>query len=347
MSFSPVNPEVYASAQAGAMAGMAGAGVLTDPDSADYSLLAASAAAFAQEMDTVWAATPGVVLSGTVDVINGSEVLLFSLPQSLAAGEVVEFTSQPGVAYKIATATNTNVNASLTTPYTGTTAGATTTTTLGPPLDEYGCKVITMASFQLWAARVPSPIAAPQWAIPATYANECAAIAGMVQEGTAVNVANGTVLPPCPTPPSSGGGGLGYAMFYGTAPGDYAATIAVGANIDFPHAGPTSGAGITRTGAGTFQLAAIGTYDVSFNVGITEAGQFELTLGGALVPSAVASRTTGTCELVMRALVTTTVINEILTVQNPPGNATALTVTPADGNLTHAPSANLTIVRLA
>jgi hypothetical protein len=84
MSFTPVNPEVYASAQAGAMAGMAGAGVLTDPSSPDYSLLAASAVAFAQEMDAVWAATPGVTLSGTVDVINGSDVLLFSLPQSLS-----------------------------------------------------------------------------------------------------------------------------------------------------------------------------------------------------------------------------------------------------------------------
>ena len=346
MSYTPVNPEVYASAQAGAMAGMAGAGVLTDPSSPDYSLVAASAVAFAQEMDTVWAATPGVTLSGTVDVINGSDVLLFSLPQSLRAGEVLVFAPQPSVPYTIATSTNNSVNAAITAVggYTGTTNAATTATTLGPPLDEYGCKVITMASFQLWASRVPSPIAAPQWAIPATYLNECQAIAGMVQEGTAANVTNGTTLPACP---SSGGGSLGYAMFYGTAPGDYAATIAVGANIDFPHAGATSGAGITRTGAGTFQLAAIGVYDVEFQVGVTEAGQFELTLGGALVPSAVASRATGTSQLVLRALVTTTVVNEILTVQNPPGNATALTVTPSSGSLTHAPSANLVVVRLA
>jgi hypothetical protein len=102
-----------------------------------------------------------------------------------------------------------------------------------------------------------------------------------------------------------------------------------------------------RTAAGQFTLAAIGTYDVSFQVGITEAGQFELNLGGAAVASAVASRATGTSQLTLRALVTTTVINEVLEVVNPPGNATVLTVTPASGSLTAPPSANLVVVRLA
>jgi hypothetical protein len=135
-------------------------------------------------------------------------------------------------------------------------------------------------------------------------------------------------------------------MFYGNAPPDYPATIAVGAAIDFPHAGPTNGSGITRTGVGTFQLAAVGTYEVSFQVGITEAGQLELFVGGALVPSATASRAATVSQIVLTTLVTTTVVDTILQVLNPPGNATALTVTPSSGSLTQAPSANLVIVQI-
>jgi len=150
--------------------------------------------------------------------------------------------------------------------------------------------------------------------------------------------------------PSSGGGegALGYAMFYGNAPGDYSSTIAVGAAIDFPHAGPTGGiTSITRSGAGNFVLPTIGTYDISFMVSITEAGQLELSTSHlGLITYSTTGRATGTSLITNRVFLTTTVVNDVLSVLNPPGNSTALTVTPIAGG-THAAATTLCIVRLA
>ena len=51
-------------------------------------------------------------------------------------------------------------------------------------------------------------------------------------------------------------------------------------------------------------------------------------------------------EIIGMAIVTTTVINSILTVRNPAGNAAALTITPVAGG-TRAVSAHLVIIRIA
>jgi hypothetical protein len=134
-------------------------------------------------------------------------------------------------------------------------------------------------------------------------------------------------------------------MFYGTAPGDYAATIAVGADLDFPHPGPTSATTITRVNAGSFNLAAIGTYDVSWQVSIDEPGQFEVVLGAVIQANTVAGRATGTNQITNRVFVTTTGVNTQLHIRNPAGNSTALTVTPNAGGASAA-SATLTIVQL-
>ena len=64
-------------------------------------------------------------------------------------------------------------------------------------------------------------------------------------------------------------------------PPDNAATVAPGTNVSFPQDGSTSGTSITRTGASSFNLGEIGTYQVYFNVPVSEAGQLELTLNGA------------------------------------------------------------------
>jgi hypothetical protein len=84
---------------------------------------------------------------------------------------------------------------------------------------------------------------------------------------------------------------------------------------------------------------------VAFAVSVDEAGQLILTLNGADLAYTVAGRATGTSQIVGEALVETTSINSILTVRNPAGNSTALTVTPLAGG-TRPVSATLIIEQL-
>ena len=109
------------------------------------------------------------------------------------------------------------------------------------------------------------------------------------------------------------GGVLGFADFYALMPPDNAATVAPGTDVSFPQDGPNSGTTIVRVGA-----------------------DLEYTVVG---------RATGASQIVGIAIVTTTVINSILTVRNPAGNATALTITPVAGG-PRPVSAHLTIMRI-
>jgi hypothetical protein len=129
-------------------------------------------------------------------------------------------------------------------------------------------------------------------------------------------------------------------------PPDNAATVAPGTDVSFPQDGPTSGAAIARTGPSTFNLSLIGTYQVLFQVSVSEAGQLIITLNGADLAYTVVGRATGTSQIVGIALVTTTLVNSILTVRNPAGNSTALTITPLAGG-TRPVSAHLTITQIA
>ena len=128
-------------------------------------------------------------------------------------------------------------------------------------------------------------------------------------------------------------------------PGDNAATVAPGTDVLFPQDGPTSATAITRLTASTFNLAAIGTYQIMFQVSVTEPGQLILTLNGADLAYTVVGRATGTSELAGMSLVTTNVINSMLTVRNPAGNSTALTITPLAGG-TRPVSAHLVITQI-
>jgi hypothetical protein len=127
-------------------------------------------------------------------------------------------------------------------------------------------------------------------------------------------------------------------------PPDNAATVAPGTDVRFPQNGPTSN-DIARTGPSSFTLPEIGTYRVLFRVSVDEAGQLLLTLNGSDLAYTVTGRATGTSAIAGEALVTTSVINSVLTVRNPAGNATALTVTPLAGG-TRPVSASLIIERL-
>jgi len=144
-------------------------------------------------------------------------------------------------------------------------------------------------------------------------------------------------------------GVLDFANFYALMPTDNAATVANGADVDFPRDGPISGTVITRLTNDTFNLALIGVYQVLYQVSITEAGQLVLTLdsgGGAIeLGYTVAGRATGTSQIVGMALVQTSVVNSILTVRNPFSATTALTITPIAGG-TEEVSAQLIITRI-
>lgn len=141
------------------------------------------------------------------------------------------------------------------------------------------------------------------------------------------------------------GGVLNFADFYALMPPDNAATVAPGTDVSFPQDGPNSGLDISRTGASSFNLAQIGTYQILFQVSINEAGQLVLTLNGAELAYTVVGRATGTSQIIGMAIVETTSINSILTVRNPADNATALTITPLAGG-TEPVSAHLVITQI-
>jgi len=142
------------------------------------------------------------------------------------------------------------------------------------------------------------------------------------------------------------GGVLDFADFFALMPPDNAATVAAGTDVSFPEDGPASGSGlIARASPSSINLSAIGVYQVLFQVSVSEAGQLILTLNGADLAYTVVGRATGTSQIVGMALVQTTTVDSLLTVRNPAGNPTALTITPLAGG-TRPVSAHLVITRI-
>ncbi len=147
-------------------------------------------------------------------------------------------------------------------------------------------------------------------------------------------------------PVGPAGGVLSFADFYALMPPDNAATVAPGTDVSFPQDGPNGGGNIIRLDGSSFQLGEIGTYQILFQVSVTEAGQLLLTLNGADLAYTVVGRATGTSQIVGMALIETTATNSVLTVRNPSGNAAALTITPLAGG-TRPVSAHLVILQIA
>ncbi len=148
-------------------------------------------------------------------------------------------------------------------------------------------------------------------------------------------------LPGTPAP------AMAFGYFYALMPVDNAATVALGAAVDFPQNGAASG--ISRAGTSTFTLPQIGTYEISWQVCVTEAGQLVLALdsgmGAVELGHTVAGRPTGTSQITNHVLIATTVANSILTLRNPAGGLSALTITPLAGGLQPV-SASLVIKQL-
>jgi hypothetical protein len=149
------------------------------------------------------------------------------------------------------------------------------------------------------------------------------------------------------TGPAGGGAIVNFANFFALMPGDNAATIAVGAAIQFPQTGPTAGVSPpTRVSASTFNLPNVGIYEVTWQASITEAGQLQLSLAGVGLPNTVVGRATGTNQIFGSTIINNLAPNQVLSVINPPGNSTALTMTVIAGG-THSVSATLSIKQLS
>lgn len=135
-----------------------------------------------------------------------------------------------------------------------------------------------------------------------------------------------------------------FSEFYALMPGDNTATIAAGTAINFPTNGRTNGV-IIRSSANEFSLPEVGTYQVNWQVSVSEAGQLALRLNGTMLTNTVVGRATGTSQIVGNTIITTTLPNSLLSVIYPAGNTPALTITPTAGG-TQAVTANLIITRI-
>ena len=136
-----------------------------------------------------------------------------------------------------------------------------------------------------------------------------------------------------------------YADYYALMPGDNSATIAVGADVEFPSDGPFLGGDIARLGPSSFNLVSIGTYQILFQVSINEPGQLVVSLNNLQQTYTTVGRATGTSQITGICLIQTLTSNSTLTIRNPTGNSTALTITPNAGGAGSV-SAHLLIMRI-
>ena len=142
------------------------------------------------------------------------------------------------------------------------------------------------------------------------------------------------------TGPTGQSGIFSAADFYLITPSP---TIAPGSAINFPIDGPIFGSDINRVDTSHFNLVSIGIYQVFFQASITEPGQLSVALND--VPISIVGRATGTNQITSLSLLQTTTINTILTIINPVGETTALTLTPFAGGINQV-SAHLVISRM-
>jgi hypothetical protein len=94
----------------------------------------------------------------TTSVTNGSLTVVFSSPQTLPKGAVLEFSDHPGVPYTLAANVVVSAQATLTAPYQGTTASAAITTVTLPATPAVAATPATPAvTTPAKAAPTPAP----------------------------------------------------------------------------------------------------------------------------------------------------------------------------------------------
>ena len=129
-------------------------------------------------------------------------------------------------------------------------------------------------------------------------------------------------------------------------PNDNSEPIEAGADVAFPRNGPIANTNIGRLSDSSFLLGPTGTYQVLFQVPVTEQGQLVLTLNGEEIDYTVVGRDSRATQIVGIALITTTVENSVLTVRNPAASNDSITVTEAAGGELPV-SAHLVITQLS
>jgi len=140
------------------------------------------------------------------------------------------------------------------------------------------------------------------------------------------------------------GGLISVADFYALMPDDNDVAIAPGTAIEFPQDGPASGT-IVRFSTTQFILPDIGIYEVNFQVSVTEPAQLVVVLDGNELPYTVVGRSTRTCQIVGLCLVKTTLLDSVLSINNPLGSGSTLIITPDAGGIDPV-SAHLVIKRV-
>jgi len=105
---------------------------------------------------------------------------------------------------------------------------------------------------------------------------------------------------------------MNFSDFYSLMPSDNSLIILPGSSISFPQNGPSNGV-ITRMNASQFNLLNIGTYEIIFQVGISEYGQLCIVLNDFEILSSIVS---GTFQIIGLSLIQTFAINSIISINN-------------------------------
>lgn len=152
-----------------------------------------------------------------------------------------------------------------------------------------------------------------------------------------------------------------YAEFYGLTAGtgnggptDYAATVAVKTTpgtgrLPIPRLGPASTPSpATLLGLDAITVVTSGIYDIVFQAHTTEPGQLMLEIDGSEQNRTIVTNdnpTSGGHPIHGHSIQQLTA-GQVVAVINPPGNSTALTITPADGADTWARPQKLILERI-
>lgn len=127
-----------------------------------------------------------------------------------------------------------------------------------------------------------------------------------------------------------------FGEIYALMPPDNPAAVAPGTPVQFPHIKALSG-GVTAGLPGSLILPTAGSWLLTAQVSVTEPGQLVVArqTGGVGLfvedPTTVVGRATGTTQIVLSAVITGVGPGDVVRLQNPAANATALTITPFAG----------------
>lgn len=127
---------------------------------------------------------------------------------------------------------------------------------------------------------------------------------------------------------------LSFAEFYAQPFTDisFDDVVSPGQAMAFPDTATSDGNNeIVPLTSSSFALVAAGTYEVSFQVPVTEPGQLELAVNDIPLPYTVVGRDTGSTQITETALVTTTLPDSSLQVLNPSGSANSLSIPVVSG----------------